>query len=1189
MACLHESQVFAFIAGERDAQVEEHIDECSQCRQLLAELVRKKTTDRDPATDETFAVTPSNPATDRTALASEQHTSPPTGANEWAPGTRVGRYVVLSRIGRGGMGTVFRAEDVELGRPVALKRLHADADSESRARLVREARSAAQLQHPNVVTVHEVGEDAGTPFLAMELVDGVTLTAWLKETTRSWREIVDVVAQAGRGLSAAHERGLVHRDFKPDNVLVDRTGRARVADFGLARASDATPSQPTKHVSVDTRLTATGSLAGTPAYMAPELVEGGAPDTRSDQYAFAVTLYEALRGQHPFEGDTAARLWVEMAAGRVRSGGRSVPAWLDKCVRRGLAVEPAHRWPDVGSFVAAIGKPPRRAWWVGASASAVAIASVVTFVVLREPSKSGPSCDDIANEYRQTFDPNDLARAIPDPTQLALATKTIDRFTTEYRKALRESCRATQAGTQSAAIGDKRTACLELAKRRAWFVTSGITTGIDTRPGLATLLEELPDVAACSDPQWLERASPLPVAQADREALYLAESDLVYAGKKRDDGDLDHASRLLQGVNETARRLNDRSLDARATLLAAEIAHDRGDMDQATRESVEAWSAASMTGDTQLTLRAQLAMLLASASRDRRALESFSGLGTVAESAEGARLITSQADAMMASGHFKEAEAEYRRAQAMREKVLPKGHVELALGMQRIGGAVVIQKRAAEALAILQAAHAIVEKAFPPLRREAIEGLRYLAMAEHELGHDERALELRREVYKRRARVHGPAHGMALEARKDLASSLCDLGHDDDCIHELEETIAGFVELAGDRTANVADARVTLANKLVSGGRFAEADAALAKALPILLQAYGADSPYTMVGEYAQVRSWVERGKPIKLDEATQALDRMEPVFAKLFGAQSHPVGVVLHSRARIALAKHDAKTADELMTRAIAMIGDEQRADRAEGELFHATVLLALGKRDAARAMAEASARDYDAAGKGYAKRAEAARAWAAKPTAAVPMPAQPAAAMPVAAPPATTGGPCDKAGNDIVDVWPAEERDSIASWWRKEPEDGEKLLAMIDRYVADWRAAARAACLANNPQRMLCLDRARERATARIKNAANGTKRSIKDRHSLPDFAHCASTSETLPPDDKAYERIEKGEYYLETARIMFEIKYWNAVYRDLTSVRDQLREYNDASLATRAQQLEAELEAADPRKHPGSGSGD
>jgi tetratricopeptide (TPR) repeat protein len=637
----------------------------------------------------------------------------------------------------------------------------------------------------------------------------------------------------------------------------------------------------------------------------------------------------------------------------------------------------------VTSFVAAIEAAPRRKWpWAagGAGVAAIAVASVM---IVRGRGASGPSCDDLASDYKPPATRDELARLINDPKQLDQAMKAIDRFTADYRKGLRESCRATQGGAQSAAIGDKRTACLEMAKRRAWFVTSGLVGRIDPRPALATLLDELPDVTACSDPEWLQRAAPLPVAQADRDALFSAEKDLLEAGRVRDEGKLPEATKLIDMVTTTAKRLGDRSLEARASLLASEIAHDKGDMDQAATDAMVAWSAASAHGDTDLTLRAQLAMLGAEASHNKKAMEGFSGLGNdVPQSANGARLVISYGDALMAAGKFTEGEAAYRQAQAIREKVLPPEHIERSLGMMRIGAALAIQKRSAEALPILEAANAVVSKAFPPLRREAIDGLRYLAMTQDDLGHHEKALELYREIYKRRVQIHGEASGMALDARAEMARVLGDLGYDEESTAELAAVAKGFVTLMGDKSVNAADARVSLANKLISLGRFDEADAELARATPIFVAANGPDSPYTMVAEYAQARSYVERPKPVKLAEAAKLLDHVEPTFAKLFGATSYPVAAVHYSRARIILAKGDTAGAEALAGRAIAMLGDDKRSDRAEIELFRARLQLRLGKRDEAKASADASATDYAAAGAGFATKAAASRAWAAKPT---------------------------------------------------------------------------------------------------------------------------------------------------------------------------------------------------------------
>src|SRR5512134_1463307 len=200
---LDDTHAHAFVDAD------DHVDGCASCRALIV----------DALLGELAAPTAPVPA--------------PPASDPFAPGRRIGRYVVRGRIGRGAMGVVYRADDLELDRPVALKRLsRPSAGGEATARLVREARAAAQLSHPNVVTVYEIGDAGGEPFIAMELVDGTSVSAWRRATRPGWREIVAVFAQAGRGLAAAHARGVVHRDFKPDNVLIDGAGRVRVADFG---------------------------------------------------------------------------------------------------------------------------------------------------------------------------------------------------------------------------------------------------------------------------------------------------------------------------------------------------------------------------------------------------------------------------------------------------------------------------------------------------------------------------------------------------------------------------------------------------------------------------------------------------------------------------------------------------------------------------------------------------------------------------------------------------------------------------------------------------------------------------------------------------------------------------------------------------------------------------------------------
>ncbi len=272
----------------------------------------------------------------------------------------VGRYEVVGELGTGGMGVVYRARDPELDRDVAIKLLRPSGSqhdpSTARSRLVREARAMARLTHPNVATVHEVGEFEDQVYVAMEYVEGRTLTQWLDQTQRDWREIVEMYVQAGRGLAGAHDKGVVHRDFKPDNVMVSSDGRVLVLDFGLARSnSDAEEqSRPVEVDEDDPSLTLTGALVGTPAYMSPELYAGEPADARSDQFAFAVGLWEAVYRQRPFHGDSLASLAQAVMDGSIREpiGAGPRPAWLRRVLERALSVSADDRYPTLHAMLA---------------------------------------------------------------------------------------------------------------------------------------------------------------------------------------------------------------------------------------------------------------------------------------------------------------------------------------------------------------------------------------------------------------------------------------------------------------------------------------------------------------------------------------------------------------------------------------------------------------------------------------------------------------------------------------------------------------------------------------------------------------------------------------------------------------------------------------------------------------------
>jgi hypothetical protein len=291
-----------------------------------------------------------------------------------SPGTRIGRFSVVGLLGQGGMGTVVAAHDPDLDRQVAIKLVsRGAADSEeARERLLREARALAKLRHPNVVAVHEVGEHEGQVYLAMERVEGGTLRRALREiegaASASWRPILELFVAAGRGLAAAHESGMVHRDFKPENVLVDHDGRVLVVDFGLVGSSgELARLSGGEGDAVHERLTRHDVVIGTPAYMAPEQHLGMPVDARADQFAFCVALYEALYGALPFEGDTRKRYVGAMTRGELRPlpAERRLPRWLHDALARGLSADPAARFPSMEALLAELGADPHRLFRFG--------------------------------------------------------------------------------------------------------------------------------------------------------------------------------------------------------------------------------------------------------------------------------------------------------------------------------------------------------------------------------------------------------------------------------------------------------------------------------------------------------------------------------------------------------------------------------------------------------------------------------------------------------------------------------------------------------------------------------------------------------------------------------------------------------------------------------------------------------
>ncbi|MCH9683902.1 MAG: protein kinase, partial [Deltaproteobacteria bacterium] len=322
------------------------------------------------------------PPVSQDAATEESRVAEATSESRLAPGTLVDRYVILDHIGAGGLGDVYTAHDPELDRRIAIKLLRplpGDGDGglgDPTIRLLREAQATARLHHRNVVTVYDVGTRRGQVFMAMEFVQGVTLSTWLRRTRRRWAQVRDVMLQAGQGLAAAHDANLVHRDFKPQNVIIGDDGRVVVLDFGLARRQRRQPQSPAERTArvhpapagsspslLDREVTEAGIVLGTPHYMSADLFEGGPGSPMSDQFAFCVALYEALHGQRPFLGRTLEEQVQLVEQGILSERGkpnRKVPTWLHRVALRGLLPRESERFGSLGEVLHAMTRDRRR-------------------------------------------------------------------------------------------------------------------------------------------------------------------------------------------------------------------------------------------------------------------------------------------------------------------------------------------------------------------------------------------------------------------------------------------------------------------------------------------------------------------------------------------------------------------------------------------------------------------------------------------------------------------------------------------------------------------------------------------------------------------------------------------------------------------------------------------------------------
>lgn len=522
-------------------------------------------------------------------------------------GRAIGRYEVLQTLGEGGMGTVFLASDPELDREIAIKviRPERSGSEQARARFVREARAMAAVSHPNVVEVFDCGVSGGRPFVAMAYVPGKTLRHWLAGNPRL-DAIVEVMSQAGRGLAAAHEAGLVHRDFKPENVLVDEEGRALVTDFGRARAlEDAVPddvslrsgeldiTQPQSNPDV----TITGAMLGSPAYMAPEQHCGADVDARADQYAFAVTLHEMLLGRRPFPGPTSAALVNQKSQPELEMD--RLPASLQFAIRRALHPEPSRRFRDMAAMLHAMREPGPRRRRATLALAGVAVAATTGFMMMPRQSSTctaGPSRiaeawdDGAAASVRAAFTESAVRDANAKGRRVVAE---LDAHAEAWVDAYEEICRS----DAEAQDRDARMACLDDSLDSLAMLRELLETPDPGVVGRAeSLTRALGRPSKCVDRKRGDQHGLLPADPGQREQAQAARRDLRRAKTLERVGRLGEARALAEGGLATARTLDHAPLLAHAMTTLASTREAEGEYEEAHAMLREAVSIAEADG-----------------------------------------------------------------------------------------------------------------------------------------------------------------------------------------------------------------------------------------------------------------------------------------------------------------------------------------------------------------------------------------------------------------------------------------------------------------------------------------------------------------------------------------------------------------------------------------------------------------
>jgi eukaryotic-like serine/threonine-protein kinase len=787
-------------------------------------------------------------------------------ASPFARGATVHRYVILERVGQGGMGVVYAAYDPRLDRRVALKFLHShgvDVDGVREKRLLREAQAMARLSHPNVAVVYEVRSFQNHVFLAMEFVDGMDLRRWLGEKERPFAEIMDIFRSVGRGLAAAHAAGIVHRDFKPENVLLDAHDRPRVTDFGLSRAIQGPADEDVGDEAIATalpspgrlsQLTREGGVIGTPSYMSPEQHLGSAVDARTDQFAFCVALHEALYLEHPFR-DGAGQPIDDPAA--ARPGGpaqSSVPRWCRQAILRGLSRAPEDRFPSMDALLAALTPSPmsRRTQIAIAGSLGVVLACVAAYALFfgRSDANAGPRCDLGAGRLAGVWDAARKGQ-VRDAFQRSAArgadltwnefSAIVDRRAAAWVAMHNQACAATHVdGVQSPAVLDLRMECLDRKRQEM----KGLVDLYAERPDAGAVdravaaADKLSPISGCAEIANLRAVVPLPEDPAVRAKVRSLRERVSHSRALFEAGRFEQGAEYMVSLKREADAVGYAPLAAEAANALGLHLNRVGKTEEADKALFEAAKRSIEGRDWNQEAEAWLT-LLANYGDAGRLQESLlvARMAELAVERAGAgdevraRLANATGAAEFDSDHLVDALRHYRRAEELWRKSLGPRSPRVGIALSNIGGALIALGRTREGLDHLERALALQRQIMRPDHPNIAHTLSALGRAYMDVGQYRKGLEVSEGAVEIRVEELGAEHPLTTDAQSLVAVLDALLGNFDRSLALHAKVISIQKRTLGPRDPYVASAIVAMGEAQRQAGLLDEAERTLRQAI----------------------------------------------------------------------------------------------------------------------------------------------------------------------------------------------------------------------------------------------------------------------------------------------------------------------------------------------------------------------